>query len=120
MLNEKDDDRQNVRNLFKDRRQHHHSVSDWIATDKQEHKLPRERDTGETVVKLRVIDGGWSLLADVLEDDVHGQDLHDAPYPGEEEHDFGEFQVALLMSHFVIIGGGIAGLTARGCFHLCE
>jgi hypothetical protein len=47
-------------------------------------------------VKLRMVYGGRSRLADIVEDEVHRQNLQDAPYSCEGEDNLSESQVCSL------------------------
>ena len=88
--------RQNVRKLFKDRRDHHYSIFVGIAPNQQKDQLPGECDTDKTVVKLGVVDRRWTPLADKPGKEIKWQCNQDAPDSGHGEDDLGEFQFVLL------------------------
>jgi len=90
MGNEQCKIRQDVRKLFNDRGNHHHSISARISADQQKDHLESEGDANESIIELWVIHGRWALPADKAAQEIQRQRDQDAPDSGPREDDLGK------------------------------
>src|SRR5256885_9164417 len=82
---------QKISQLLQNADQHQRSEADRIRSDGKKHKLPRHRDSRESVIKQRMRHRRRILLADFVENKKQRRDDENSPNPGHIEKVFREF-----------------------------